>query len=313
MATHSIPQPLKGIVVPLVTPLAARDQLDLPGLERLIEHVISGGVHGLFLLGTCGEGPSLSHPLRREFIGQVCRQVQGRVPVLVGIADTSYSESVELAKHAAEIGADALVVAPPYYYPVEQFELTSYIEWLVREISLPLMLYNMPSLTNVVFEPATVGRLMDQPGIIGFKDSSGDLAYFQTIRELTRRRPDWTLLVGPEHLLARSIELGGDGGVSGGANIWPQLFVAIFEAATAQDKARVGSLVEKADALGQIYQIGGLSASSVVRGLKAALSVLGICSDRVAEPLEGVSPSDRQTIEQVLHTLGLGGGSPALS
>src|SRR3990172_9414524 len=120
MTAHKLPQPLRGIVVPLVTPLAARDQLDLPGLARLVEHVIGGGVHGVFLLGTCGEGPSLSHSLRRELVDHVCRQVQGRVPVLVGIADTSYGESVALAKHATQAGADALVFAPPYYYPVEQ-------------------------------------------------------------------------------------------------------------------------------------------------------------------------------------------------
>src|SRR5512136_2166219 len=83
---------VRGIIPPLVTPLRERDTLDAAGLERLIEHVLSGGVHGLFILGTTGEGPSLSYRLRREVISRTCRQVANRVPVLVGITDTAFVE-----------------------------------------------------------------------------------------------------------------------------------------------------------------------------------------------------------------------------
>src|SRR3954470_19365887 len=96
--------PLCGIIPPLITPLLERDRLDVPGLERLIEHVLSGGVHGLFLLGTTGEAPSLSHRLRCELVERACAQINGRVPVLVGITDTSFVESVEMAEHAADAG-----------------------------------------------------------------------------------------------------------------------------------------------------------------------------------------------------------------
>ena len=95
----------------MVTPLRARDELDVAGSERLIEHIVNGGVSGLFILGTTGEGPSLSYRLRRELITLACRQVRGRVPVLVGITDTAFVESVNLARHAADAGADALVLA----------------------------------------------------------------------------------------------------------------------------------------------------------------------------------------------------------
>src|SRR5687767_8148332 len=101
--------PLTGIIPPLVTPLKDRDTLDVEGLERVIEHVLSGGVHGLFLLGTTGEGTSLSYRLRREMISAACRQVKRRVPVLVAVTDTAFIESVALARHAAEAGADAVV------------------------------------------------------------------------------------------------------------------------------------------------------------------------------------------------------------
>lgn len=96
----------------MVTPLRGRDELDLSGLEQLIERILSGGVAGIFILGTTGEGPSLSYRLRRELIERTCRQVRARVPVLVGITDTAFMESVSLARHAAAVGADALVLAP---------------------------------------------------------------------------------------------------------------------------------------------------------------------------------------------------------
>ncbi|HLX70350.1 MAG TPA: dihydrodipicolinate synthase family protein, partial [Verrucomicrobiae bacterium] len=131
-------QPLTGIIPPMLTPLRGRDELDVVGLERLIEHIISGGVSGLFILGTTGEGPSLSYRLRRELIERVCKQVNRRVQVLVGITDTSFVESINVARLATQAGADALVAAPPYYLPEAQPELQEYLDHLVSELPLPL-------------------------------------------------------------------------------------------------------------------------------------------------------------------------------
>jgi dihydrodipicolinate synthase/N-acetylneuraminate lyase len=164
-----------GIIPPMVTPLRGRDELDVCGLERLVEHILAGGVGGLFILGTTGEGPGLSYRLRREMIDRICRQVSGRVPVLVGITDTSFVESAQLAHYAAFKGAAAVVVAPPYYLPEAQPELQEYIDHLLPELPLPLFLYNIPSLTKVHFEIETLKRALDEPRIVGFKDSSGDL------------------------------------------------------------------------------------------------------------------------------------------
>src|SRR3989442_6377121 len=98
----------------MITPLKARDELDHHGLERLIEHILGGGVHGLFILGTSGEAPSLSYRLRRELIERVCREVRGRVPVLVGITDTSIVDAIGLAQFAACFGASAVGTSTPY-------------------------------------------------------------------------------------------------------------------------------------------------------------------------------------------------------
>src|SRR5271156_2982452 len=171
--TPSSPLPaLRGIIPPLVTPLRSRDELDAAGLERLTEHMLAGGVHGLFVLGTTGEAPSLSYRLRRELIEHVCRQVAGRVPVLVGITDTAFVEAAHLARFAAETGARALVLAPPYYFPNSQPELLEYVQHLAPELPLPLFLYNMPTHTKTIFEVDTVQRAMGIANIVGLKDSS---------------------------------------------------------------------------------------------------------------------------------------------
>jgi 2-dehydro-3-deoxy-D-pentonate aldolase len=292
----------RGIFPPMVTPLCDRDTLDLAGLECLIEHILAGGVQGLFILGTTGEAPSLSYRLRRELIERVCRQVRDRLPVLVGISDTAFVESLSLARHAADHGARAVVLAPPYYFPAGQPELIEYVQQLTAELPLPLFLYNMPMMTKVVFEPETIRRLRDDPRIIGVKDSSGDLAYFDQLLLLARERPDWNVLIGPEHLLADAVRRGGHGGVNGGANLRPRLFVALYEAACRGDTARVAELQEEVLRLGRIYHV-GRHASAVIKGLKCALSLAGLCNDFMAEPFRRFRETEREQVRRLLEEL----------
>lgn len=294
-----MPDHLTGIVPPLVTPLANRDTLDLPGLDRLVEHVIAGGVHGLFILGTTGEAPGLSYRLRREVVTRVCRQAGGRLPVLVGITDTAFEESVALARFAADAEADALVLSTPYYFPAGQTELKEYVRHLLPELPLPLMLYNMPALTKVWFETETLRELADLPGIAGVKDSSGDLEYFARLLTLGRSRPDWSFLIGPEHLMPAAVKLGGHGGVNGGANVLPRLFVDAYEAAHRDDLAALAPLNARIDAFQEIYTIGKY-ASRHIKATKSALSILGICSDFMAEPFHRFKAPERARVEQLL-------------
>jgi len=296
-------QPLTGIIPPMLTPLRGRDELDRAGLEKLVEHILAGGVHGLFILGTTGEGPSLSYRLRRELIEAAIRQVRGRVPVLVGITDTAFVESVNLARHAATAGADAVVLAPPYYLPEGQPELQEYLDHLVPELPLPLFLYNMPPLTKVAFEVETIHRAMDHPRIVGLKDSSANMLYFHRVCSLLKHRPDWTLLMGPEELLAESVLLGGHGGVCGGANIFPRLYVSLYEAARDGDLARVRELHDQVQQVAErLYRV-GKHPSAVIKGIKCALSCLGICSDFMAEPFHRFREEERRRIEQALQEL----------
>jgi 4-hydroxy-tetrahydrodipicolinate synthase len=292
-----------GIIPPMVTPLVARDQLDQAGLERLVEHLIAGGVCGLFLLGTTGEGPSLGYAVRRELISRTCRQVADRVAVLVGITDTSFTESVAIARHAAEAGADAVVLAPPYYLPPAQPELLEYLQRLVSELPLPLFLYNIPSLTKVTFEPDTVRRAMDEPRIIGLKDSSGSMIYFHKLCGLLHYRSDWSLLMGLEELLCEAIAAGAHGGVCGGANVFPRLYVSLYEAAIAHDQDAIRCLHERVMHVTQsLYQV-GRHPSAIIKGIKCALSCLGICDDFMADPFRRFRAEERARIAIALKEL----------
>ena len=303
MATLQTAKPLyRGIVPPLVTPLADRDKLDHVGTQRLLEHVIKGGVHGVFILGTTGEAPSLSYRLRREFIKLVSETVAQRVPVFVGVTDTSLVESLKLAEVAKESGADAVVLSTPYYFPAGQTELIQYIADIVEEVPLPMMLYNMPSLTKVWFEIDTLRSLAQHQKIIGVKDSSGDMKYFQQMLSLKEVRPDWSMFIGPEHLTAEAIAMGGDGGVNGGANIYPQLFVDLYHAAMAENPQQVEVLSQRVNRLQQIYSVGKY-ASRFIKATKCALSINGVCSDHMAEPFNHFMPPQRAEVRDILSRM----------
>ncbi len=288
----------------MITPMKDRDELDVVGLEKLIEHILTGGVKGLFILGTTGEGPSLSYRLRRELIERVCGQVKNRVPVLVGITDTAFVESVNVARAAADFGADAVVLAPPYYLPEAQPELQEYLDHLVPELPLPLYIYNMPALTKVHFELETIRRAMDNPRIIGLKDSSGDLNYFKNAAELIKQhRPDWPLLCGPEEKLFATLQIGGNGGVSGGANLFPKLYVKLVEAYRSGNFARAEELQKQIQRVSDsFYRIGKYS-SSIIKGIKCALNCLGVCDDFMAEPFHRFRAEERKLVQICLKEI----------
>jgi 4-hydroxy-tetrahydrodipicolinate synthase len=289
----------------MITPLLDRDTLDAAGLERLIEHILAGGVHGLFILGTTGEAASLSHRLRHELIERVCSQVDRRVPVLVGITDTSFVESVNVAQKAAQAGAQALVLAPPYYFPAGQPELLEYLEHLTPQLELPLFLYNMPNQPKPGFDVDTVRAAADIPGIVGIKDSSANMLYFHRLLSMLDSRPDFTLLMGPEQLLAETILLGGHGGVCGGANLLPRLYVDLYEAACAKDLARVEVLHKTVMRVhATIFSVGQFE-SRFIKGLKCSLSLLGICDDFLAEPFHRFRAPQREIVRRDLEELGI--------
>ena len=283
----------------MVTPLLENKELDLVGLKNLLEHLINGGVHGIFILGTTGEGPSLSYAVRKQLISETCRIVNKKVPVLVGITDTSFDGTLEIANHAKKVGADALVVAPPYYFPIAQEEMGDYLESLVPMLPLPFMLYNMPSCTKLHLSIDVVRRAKEL-GAIGIKDSSGDLSYLYMLIEEFKSDPTFSIIAGTELFLPETIMYGGHGSVAGGANFFPRLFVDLYEAAMAQNLEKVKLLRDKVIKVHQtIYEVGEYP-SRHIKGTKAALMAMGICQDHNAEPLDRFTEEQRNRIKKYI-------------
>ena len=276
---------IQGIIPPMVTPLLADNlSLDLKGLNNLIEHILEGGVHGLFILGTTGEATSLSYKTRQEVIEASCKIVNGRVPVFVGISDTSIQESINLANIAKKSGASYLVAAPPFYYGLGQEELYKYYWSFASQLPLPLFLYNMPSHTKINIDRGTVVRLAEHENIVGLKDSSANIVYFQSLCHVLRHKEDFTLLVGPEEVTCQTVLMGGHGGVNGGANLFPKLYVELYHAAIAKDFDRIKVLQHFVMEIAtRIYTLGSYG-SSYLKGMKGALSALGIIDANIAPP-----------------------------
>jgi len=276
----------EGIIVPLVSPLLDEETLDVQGLESVIEHVLAGEVDGIFILGTTGEGPSLPYKLRMDLIERVCNQVDGRVPVLVGLTDSSFGQAVQVAEAASSADAQAAVVAPPFYYQIDESELYAFVDRLIGEIDLPVFLYDNPGLTRVKYDVDTVGELVQRPEVIGFKDSSGNGKYFHELKGVLDKE-DVPLFVGPEELLAESLIMGADGGVPGGANFFPELYVSLYESVQAGNFNRTLELHEQVMHLSSIVYSGSAYGSSpVINGIKSALSTMDLCGDVLAPPLK---------------------------
>lgn len=290
--------PLRGIIPPLVTPLLEQDKLDLEHLEKLIEHVLYGRVHGLFLLGTTGEGPSLSHRLKQELVRQACRLVAGRVPVLVNISDTALSESLSLAYIAADAGAAALVACPPYYFPLDQADLWRYVQHLVSDLPLPLLLYNMPGHAKVAFGAETIARALQLAQVYGIKDSSGDRGYLTALVAQCRQRPDWSVLVGPEELLVDAMQAGAHGGVPGGGNLYPRVMVELYEALLENDTATIIALQDRLTWFHQHIYRAADGPNGWIVALKAAMALQGLCTEVTAEPLHPMSDTQREHLRR---------------
>ncbi len=298
-----LPRPLRGIVPPILTPLTDEGDLDAAGLQRLVDRMIDGGVHGIFALGTTGEGPFLTHKMRHQVVEVVCERVAGRIPVLVSITDTCFDESIELAEMAFASGATGLVATAPYYLMLSQRELSEHFERLADRCPLPLLIYNIPSCTRTDFAAETVRQLANHQNIVGLKDSCGDLDYFAKVVQLCSDRPDFSLLVGPEERLAEALSLGGHGGVHGGANLFPQLYVRLFEAATSGDQETVAELNGFVQQISQTLYAVDDAPSRIVRSLKAAAKLMGICNDYVAEPFRSFNRAQQDQVRLHLEVL----------
>jgi 4-hydroxy-tetrahydrodipicolinate synthase len=290
---------LHGIVPPLVTPLTDQYELDEEAFSKLLTHLIDGGVHGLFVLGTTGEAPSLSDSVKMKLLEQMADEVGTKIPWLVGITDTSLGRAIDWAHKAERMGANAVVAAPPYYFPASQTALYQFFEQLANESPLPLFLYNIPSHTRNRLDRDTIVSLLQLPNFAGYKDSTGDIMHFHWLyQQIAEMDQPYPYFLGPEELLLETTLLGASGGVNGGANIFPELYVRIYEAVKQGE-------IEKAKLLHrQVMQVSRFlyqSGTAVTAGIKFALAEIGIGNGLVAPPQLNLSKEEKERLRAFLQ------------
>lgn len=294
---------LQGVIPSMVTPLRTRDQLDVPGLDRLVAHLLEGGVHGVCVLGPAGESAALSCRLRRELIGRACRIVGGRVPVLVGVSDTAIVEILETSRFAADCGATALVIAPPGGPgEPEPAEIVAYVRHLAPQLPLPLLLQNPPRATRLSLSPRTLRDALDISNVAGVLDCSGDTTLLHRLLASFDDPSDTVLFTGADELLGETLLLGGHGGLCAGANLCPRLHVELHAAAQARDVERLVRLHTRVTRLSSALAAMGRDGSASV---KSALQFLGVCDDVMAEPFRRLGASERGLLAARLDDLGL--------
>lgn len=229
--------PLSGVVPPVITPLVQGQAVDKAALEKLLNFLIGGGVSGLFLMGSSGEGPWLDTTQRTTLISEAVRIVAGRVPVLVGALEPGTRRTLEQAHMAADLGASAVVITSPYYFDASAAAQIEHVQTVCRECPVPVMLYNIPPMTHNLIAAATVAAMLDFDNLIGIKDSAGDWQNFQALLALRQQRPDFQVWQGAERMAALAVRAGADGIVAGLANLVPAMFVSLFAQARSGDGA----------------------------------------------------------------------------
>ena len=300
---------LRGIVPALITPLDEHGNVDEASVYALIDFQVAAGVHGLLVLGSTGEGPLLALEQKLRMVRATVGAARGRVPVMVGISHSSPAESAAFGQQAHAAGANALVTTSPFYFLHSQAELPTYFRYLKQRLDLPLASYDVPSAVKVKLSASTVRGLAEEGLVIGIKDSTGDLAGFREMVIATEHLPDFRAFTGSEHYVDAALLVGGHGGVLGLGSVIPDVYVGIYDAATAGDWPRANQLQKQAIAALQMIHVGasgGSFSASAVSSFKVALREMGILrTATVSAPLEPLSADEEERVRQVMRAVGI--------
>ena len=291
---------LRGIIPPVVTLIDEGERVDESALAAHLRVLMESGVHGLFILGSAGECVSLRDTEKRRAIKVAVEHAKGKLPILVGTMDTSTMRTIDNAKAAEDMGADAIVVTPPFYYNHTSGEVIRHYEMVARSTDLPLVIYNIPQLTKFHLSARDVSVLINTGNIIGIKDSSGSWSNLLELLEAFGGRDDFSILIGDEELTCAGLLIGADGAIMAIANVAPRLVVRIYEAASNGHLDELRALQRELLKLLRIYKYG-----SPLACLKAALSISGVGNGKACEPIGGVSEDARERIKQILIECGL--------
>jgi 4-hydroxy-tetrahydrodipicolinate synthase len=289
---------LSGIFVPMLTPITADETVDEPSLRRLVDFLVEGGVHGIWGMGTTGEFAAFTEAERARALYATVEQVNGRVPVIANVGDSSTGLALRHAHHAVAAGADALALTPPYYYPNSMDELLTHFRAVKAAFpDLPLLVYNIPQTVKVKMAVATTLQLAREGTCQGIKDSQNDLPWFrqlvQGIRDSNLER-EFRLFLGTR-LLDAAVVIGAHGAIPGSANVAPAPAAEAWEAAARGDfplAERALEVVSKYDELAEVAR-GGSPIAASFASMKAVLHEWGVFDGTsLMRPLRSLEPSE---------------------
>jgi len=282
-----------GAFTALVTPFR-NGEVDVEALEGLVEFQIAQGIHGLVPCGTTGESPTLSEEEDRLVIEAVVRVANGRVSVVAGTGSNNTASAIKYTKMAEEVGADGSLQVAPYYNKPTQEGLFRHFAAIAESTSLPLVLYNIPGRTSVTIAPETIAQLAEIPNIVGIKDSTLSMNMVSDIRRLCGE--DFDILSGDDPMTLPLMALGGVGVISVASNVAPGAVSDLVNAMNSGDLARGRELHYRLLPL-----IRALSVETNPIPVKAAASLLGLCSDELRLPLVPMSSENLRRLQEVME------------
>lgn len=299
----------RGVIPPVVAPLTTNGELDLVSYERHVNRLIDAGVDGLFILGSSGEVVFSTDERRRQIISETMRIVEGRVPVMVGVIDTTTPRVIEQAKMAQELGADAIVATAPFYAIVGPKDIERHFRLIKQAIDLPLFAYDIPVCVHVKLSTDMILDLARDGVLQGVKDSSGDDVSFRNLAMLRSELGlDLALLTGHEVVVDGAYMSGADGCVPGLGNVDPKVYVEQWHAAQAGDWDRVRELQDYASRLMRITSVtvGEFGFGAGVGAFKTALMLLGVFeTNTMPEPIAALEGGNVEAVAGVLRHVGL--------
>jgi 4-hydroxy-tetrahydrodipicolinate synthase len=283
----------------MLTPLTENHQVDIEALHRLVDHLVTGRVNGIFVLGTSGEGSWLSETQCRTVVHETVQAARGRVPVFVGLLQPSTPRVLDMLDWVQPSGAGAVVVTTPFYYEADTATQEAHIRTVAHASALPVVIYNIPSKTHNPLQLEVVEHLLEEHNIVALKDSSADSGFFLDVLRICRQRPGFRVLQGSERHSLDALRHHADGIVSGLSNLVPDVFVQLLACVESNQSAQAETLQAQISALWELHaQAYWLSA------LKYAASVLGLCGPTTIghhTPLDALA---RQAIEQIVRQNG---------
>ena len=272
-----------GVIVPLLTPLCPDETLDLAGLERLVEHVVAGGVDAIFVMGTSGEFARFNDEMQAQCIAETVRLAKGRLPVFAGVSAGGVHQVLQHIQRAADAGASAVVTTAPYYFPNQNAdELTAFFTQVLDHSSLPVLLYNIPATIGSTIPLNVLDALYGHPRLIGIKDSGGDVEYLKQLLDRFAS-PDFAVIAGVESILQEALNAGADGMVPSMANPFPKLLSGVWSACCSHDESKLEELYSMVDRFNKLNDYTTCWMSPNI-WRKEALAQMGICAATMAQP-----------------------------